>query len=580
MATPMIGVRPSPPPPRFEQGIELRGVCHTYFREREDGTKIIYDAKEYPGTVRGLERVVVLPWNEFYTDEHVAFIATADPAGFHGFLSWAGNGGSEQVTAIGVGAGAGVALSLIAQIGEQVDYLRFMPEKSETPPLRWWGAVLAAGPGWVILGAAKQICGAFLAFYVAGKVGFAAATEPIEQFLGGFGSVIHNDVAALALATLMVLLSQVKINVTNAYSGSLSWSNFFSRLLHVHPGRVVYLGLHIAIALALMLSNMFAVLNTILGFYSNVAIAWVGAITALTAQNTQGVQAIHAVPAEFLRAQLASVLGDIGVDAVKIGMLHTPEVVRTVAWAIEHYGLQRVVLDPVMVATSGDRLIAEETVDVLVRELNGSGTDFVAVGAGHLLGPDGLEALVTTLLHEGYRVVGPTVRDGAIVLDELKTERAQHWLKSGALPTERVAIFFARLQIVARLQTQHGRDAATRVTGHEQVVVAFRGIGVAHQAPFGANRCKIPESARDELVRINLVAGVPDQAISGEIEHLMQGDAQLDHAEIAGEVGRPVGHHVAQGLANLARQLDRLFLGEVPQIARRLNPRQQFEIHQ
>lgn len=93
------------------------------------------------------------------------------------------------------------------------------------------------------------------------------------------------------------------------------------------------------------------------------------AITALTAQNTQGVQAIHAVPAEFLRAQLASVLDDIGVDAVKIGMLHTPEVVRTVAWAIDHYGLQRVVLDPVMVATSGDRLIAEETVDVLVREL-------------------------------------------------------------------------------------------------------------------------------------------------------------------------------------------------------------------
>ena len=93
------------------------------------------------------------------------------------------------------------------------------------------------------------------------------------------------------------------------------------------------------------------------------------AITALTAQNTQGVQAIHAVPPEFLRAQLQSVLGDIGVDAVKIGMLHTPEVVRTVAWAIRHYGLQRVVLDPVMVATSGDRLIAEETVDVLVREL-------------------------------------------------------------------------------------------------------------------------------------------------------------------------------------------------------------------
>ena len=93
------------------------------------------------------------------------------------------------------------------------------------------------------------------------------------------------------------------------------------------------------------------------------------ALTALTAQNTQGVQAIQAIPAAFLKAQLQSVLDDIGVDAVKIGMLHTPEMVEVVAWAIDHYQLKQVVLDPVMVATSGDRLMAEETVAVLVREL-------------------------------------------------------------------------------------------------------------------------------------------------------------------------------------------------------------------
>ena len=93
------------------------------------------------------------------------------------------------------------------------------------------------------------------------------------------------------------------------------------------------------------------------------------AITALTAQNTLGVQAIHALPAAFLKIQLQSVLDDIGVDAVKIGMLHSPEVVEVVAWAIDHYQLQRVVLDPVMVATSGDALIADETIAVLVREL-------------------------------------------------------------------------------------------------------------------------------------------------------------------------------------------------------------------
>jgi len=93
------------------------------------------------------------------------------------------------------------------------------------------------------------------------------------------------------------------------------------------------------------------------------------AITALTAQNTLGVQAIQAMPATFLKTQLQSVLDDIGVDVVKMGMLHSPEVVEVVAWAIDHYQLKRVVLDPVMVATSGDKLIADETVAVLMREL-------------------------------------------------------------------------------------------------------------------------------------------------------------------------------------------------------------------
>jgi hypothetical protein len=66
----------------------------------------------------------------------------------------------------------------------------------------------------------------------------------------------------------------------NAYSGSLSWSNFFSRLLHAHPGRVVYIFFNVAISLTMMELNMFSVLGAILGFYSNVAVAWIGAVTA------------------------------------------------------------------------------------------------------------------------------------------------------------------------------------------------------------------------------------------------------------------------------------------------------------
>jgi hydroxymethylpyrimidine/phosphomethylpyrimidine kinase len=93
------------------------------------------------------------------------------------------------------------------------------------------------------------------------------------------------------------------------------------------------------------------------------------AVTALTAQNTCGVEAIHAVPASMLVKQIDAVVSDIGVDAVKIGMLHDPDVVHVVAQAVKRYQWQRVVLDPVMVATSGDKLIADETVAVLVSEL-------------------------------------------------------------------------------------------------------------------------------------------------------------------------------------------------------------------
>jgi len=93
------------------------------------------------------------------------------------------------------------------------------------------------------------------------------------------------------------------------------------------------------------------------------------AITALTAQNTTGVRAIHGVPPTMLRDQIDAVVQDIGVDAVKIGMLHSPEVVLTVARAVQDHALPHVVFDPVMVATSGAKLITDEAVAVLVAEL-------------------------------------------------------------------------------------------------------------------------------------------------------------------------------------------------------------------
>jgi hydroxymethylpyrimidine/phosphomethylpyrimidine kinase len=89
------------------------------------------------------------------------------------------------------------------------------------------------------------------------------------------------------------------------------------------------------------------------------------AITALTAQNTQGVTGIHQVPASFVTAQIDAVFSDLDVGAVKIGMVAQPETIEAIADGLKRWSPKHVVLDPVMVATSGDRLLAAEAVDAL-----------------------------------------------------------------------------------------------------------------------------------------------------------------------------------------------------------------------
>ena len=89
------------------------------------------------------------------------------------------------------------------------------------------------------------------------------------------------------------------------------------------------------------------------------------ALTAITAQNTLGVTDIHAIPAATLEAQIRAVLDDIGSDAVKLGMLHSVEVIECVARLLAEYKIRNIVLDPVMVATSGDKLIQDEAISAL-----------------------------------------------------------------------------------------------------------------------------------------------------------------------------------------------------------------------
>ena len=179
------------------------------------------------------------------------------------------------------GSAATVAFSMIAQIGEQVDFLRFMPEKKAHNRFRWWAATIIAGPGWIVFGMARQLGGALLA-HLAIQQGISAehAHEPTQMYFVAYSKIIDNAGWALAITTLFVIISQVKINVTNAYAGSLAWSNFFTRLTHSHPGRVVWLFFNVAIALLLMEFGVFGALEKVLGLFSNITIAWISAVAA------------------------------------------------------------------------------------------------------------------------------------------------------------------------------------------------------------------------------------------------------------------------------------------------------------
>ncbi|MCG2591566.1 bifunctional hydroxymethylpyrimidine kinase/phosphomethylpyrimidine kinase [Ramlibacter sp. XY19] len=169
------------------------------------------------------------------------------------------------------------------------------------------------------------------------------------------------------------------------------------------------------------------------------------AITALTAQNTLGVRSIHAVPAQILADQVDAVAEDIGIDAVKIGMLHSAETVRTVAAALRRHALRTVVLDPVMIATSGAVLIDQEAIAVLVYELFPLASlvtpnlDEAALLVGRPLATEAdmegaarqlLEMGATAVLVKGGHLAGDTVSDLLLARGE-----APHWMRSPRIAT-------------------------------------------------------------------------------------------------------------------------------------------------
>jgi signal transduction histidine kinase/CheY-like chemotaxis protein/purine-cytosine permease-like protein len=203
-----------------------------------------------------------------------------------GLVQYGGAGGGADGEHAGFdllafGAATTVGIALITQMGEQADYLRFMPERTRERRGRWWFGVLVGGPGWVVLGVAKMLGGALLAYLVITlMVPVDRAVDPNQMYLAAYNYLFPHYGWAVAATALFVVISQLKINVTNAYAGSLAWSNFFARLTHAHPGRVVWMVFNTAIALVLMQMNVFSAIGHVLGLYANIAIAWMMAVVA------------------------------------------------------------------------------------------------------------------------------------------------------------------------------------------------------------------------------------------------------------------------------------------------------------
>ncbi|WP_417598151.1 ATP-binding protein [Oceanospirillum sp.] len=217
------------------------------------------------------------------------------------------------------GAAASVFFAMAAQIGEQVDYLRFMPEKTRENRKRWWFWLIMAGPGWVFTGVIKMLLGSFLAYLAITRgVSFEQATDPTYMYQKVFYYLTHSDGLSLVLAALMVIISQMKINVTNAYAGSIAWSNFFSRLTHSHPGRVVWLVFNVTIALLLMELGIYQALEAILGIFAIVAVAWLGSLSAdLLINKPLGLSPSYV---EFKRAHLYDI-NPVGVGSMMLATL-------------------------------------------------------------------------------------------------------------------------------------------------------------------------------------------------------------------------------------------------------------------
>jgi hydroxymethylpyrimidine/phosphomethylpyrimidine kinase len=230
--------------------------------------------------------------------------------------------------------------------------------------------------------------------------------------------------------------------------------------------------------------------------FSALGVYGASVIAALTAQNTLGVFAIHDVPAEFITAEIDAVFSDLAVNAVKIGMLSRPEAIRAVADGLRRYAQEKVVLDPVMVAASGDKLIADDAVavllDVLIPQVLLITPNIPEaarlLGEKRAAGREAVEAQARKLRERGARnvLLKGGHSGGPESADYLLTSAGGRWLASPRIATENTHGTGCTLSSAIAAGLAKGHSLEDSVVAAKDYVTAA--IGAADRLAIGKGR--------------------------------------------------------------------------------------------
>ncbi|MBK5939686.1 bifunctional hydroxymethylpyrimidine kinase/phosphomethylpyrimidine kinase [Halochromatium roseum] len=214
------------------------------------------------------------------------------------------------------------------------------------------------------------------------------------------------------------------------------------------------------------------------------------AITALTAQNTRGVRGVQLIAPEFVTAQIDMVFEDIRVDAVKIGMLGSPGITLAVAEALARHDAQRIVLDPVMVAKGGDRLLSEAAIRTLIERLLPLATILtpnLPEAAALLEEPELTDPAAMPALAERLLALGPSAvllkgghLSGAASPDYLATAYAGVWLEAERIPTKNTHGTGCTLSSALAAQLAIGADSSLDLATAARRAKAYVAAAIAH----------------------------------------------------------------------------------------------------